>query len=302
MNAMARKTVVITGASSGIGWASVARMVRSGWQVFATVRQSADGEKLQSEFGPQVRPAIMDVTQRATIAAAAELVASHLQGRGLDGLVNVAGIGMVRPAEYVTPGDLQEIFEVNFFGQVAVTQALLHLLSKVRGRIVNISSVGAHIPIPFGGLLNASKSAFGMFSDVMRLELRPFGVRVCVIEPGSIATPAVKKTLGNIDAVVANLPPGGRQQYGDMMKHFAARAYEREVNGSPPDVVAQAVQHALTSGRPKIRYVVGKDAKLLKTAATVLPDRLLDSMVSRIAGLPKSAPTADDLTLKKRAA
>ena len=214
MNLTGKKAVVVTGASSGIGRACVGRFVRSGWQVFATVRKLQDGDSLQSTFGADVTPAIMDLTDRASVVAAADQVSSQLTARGLDGLVNVAGIGMVRPVEYVTPRELQEIFDINVFGQIAVTQAFLLLLRKARGRIVNISSVGAHFAMPFGSLINASKSAFGTFSDTMRLELHPFGIRVCVVEPGAIKTPAVEKTLGNVEALSLICPPGLRRSMG----------------------------------------------------------------------------------------
>jgi NAD(P)-dependent dehydrogenase (short-subunit alcohol dehydrogenase family) len=232
-------------------------------------------------------------------------ITSQLLGRGLDGLVNAAGVGMVRPVEYVPAGDLQEIFNINVFGQIAVTQAFLPLLRKAHGRIVNISSVGAHIAIPFGSLINASKSAFGTFSDTLRLELHPFGLRVCVVEPGAIKTPAVEKTLGNVEAVVRNLPTSGAAQYGEMLKRFARRAYAREMNGSPPEVVAQAVHHALTARRPRTRYRVGKHASLLATLSTVLPDRLRDAILFRIVGLPNKFGTVvsiDDRQSQKRAA
>jgi len=293
MNAIEKKTTLITGASSGIGRASVSRLIRAGWHVFATVRKPQDADSLQSEFGPNITPLIMDVTDRATITEASEQVSSQLHGRGLDGLVNVAGIGMVRPVEYVTQNDLQEIFEINVFGQIAVTQAFLPMLRKARGRIVNISSVGAHIAIPFGGLLNASKSAFGLLSDTTRLELRPFGIRVITVEPGAIATPAVKKTLGDVEQVVADLPASGAAQYGEMMKGFAHRAYAREMNGSSPDVVARAVHHALTARRPHIRYVVGKHASLLVTLPKIVPDWLLDALVLRLVGMPTTRDKAE---------
>jgi NAD(P)-dependent dehydrogenase (short-subunit alcohol dehydrogenase family) len=270
-----------------------------------TVRKSEDGHRLQSEFGADLTPAIMDVTDRATVLAAAEQVSSQLGGRGLDGLVNVAGIGMVRPVEYLTPGDLQQIFNINVFGQIAVAQAFLPLLRKACGRIVNISSVGAHIAIPFGSLINASKSAFGMFSDTLRLELCPFNIRVCVVEPGAIKTPAVEKTLGNVEAVVRNLPTSGAAQYGEMLKGFVRRAYAREMNGSSPEVVAHAVHHALTARRPRTRYQVGKHAKLLVKLPKILPDWLLDAILLRIAGMPTrlgAVVSADDQQLQKRAA
>lgn len=299
MNA-APKTVLITGASSGIGHASVMRMLDAGWRVFASVRKTEDADRLTSE-SPGITPVILDVTDRPSILAAAERVSSELAGNGLDGLVNVAGIGMARPIEYATSEDMQQIFDINVFGQIAVIEAFLPLIRqastrqvstrqatsrKACGRIVNITSVGAHIAIPFGGLLNASKSAFSLLSDTLRMELHPFGIHVCTVEPGAINTPAVEKTLGNIEGVIGKLPARGARQYGDMLRNFAHRAHEREAGGSSPDVVARAVAHALTSRRPRIRYQAGKGAKLLPALATLLPDRMLDAFRLKMLGLP----------------
>jgi NAD(P)-dependent dehydrogenase (short-subunit alcohol dehydrogenase family) len=286
MNVVNKKIVFITGASSGIGRACTLRLVQAGWLVFAGIRKLEDGENLQAEVGTALVPVMMDVKDYPSIIEAAKQVTTHLNGSGLDGLVNVAGKGVTRPVEYIMPDDLQEMFDVNVFGQIAVSQAFLPLLRKARGRIVNITSVGAHVAIPFGGLLNASKSAFGLFSDALRLELHPFGVRVCVIEPGAIKTPAVDKMLGDVEAVIADLPLEGAKQYGEMLREFNRRAYAQSINGSPPDVVARAVQHALTARHPRIRYQVGKGAKLLVTLPRILPDRLLDAIRLRIFGLP----------------
>src|SRR5215472_8200841 len=123
--ATAVKTVVITGASSGIGRAAVARMAKSGWSVFATVRKEQDGDQLRSDFPSSVTPVILDVTEHPSVGAAAERVVSLLEGAGLDGLVNVAGVGKVRPVEYMTRDDLQEIFDINVFGQIEVSRAFL---------------------------------------------------------------------------------------------------------------------------------------------------------------------------------
>lgn len=295
MNEVRERAVVITGASSGIGRAAVARMVQSGWRVFGTVRKPQDGESLRSEFGTAVHPIILNVTDPASVNAAAQAVSAALQGPGLDGLVNVAGIGKVAPVEYLTPDGLLEIFNINLFGQLAVTQALLPRLRAAHGRIVNITSVGAHIAIPFGSPINASKSAFGIFSDTLRLELHPFGIHVAVIEPGAIHTPAVNKTLGNVEGVIRDLPPNGAAQYGDMLMSFARRAYQREIHGSSPDVVAHAIQHALTAARPRIRYRVGKHSTLLSLLATFFPDRLLDKIRLRIAGMPGQFGAATSL-------
>lgn len=280
------KVVFITGSSSGIGRACALLLVRNGFQVFAGIRKPEDGNELLREAGNRLIPIVIDVADTHSITTAAREVTTKLEGRGLNGLVNIAGIGISGPLEYVTSDDLHRVFEVNVFGQIAVTQAFMPLIRNVRGRIVNMSSVGAHITIPFGGVLGASKSAFGSLSDALRLELRPFGIRVCVIEPASIYTPAVDKTLGHVEEVIRGLPPAGALRYGDMLRTFTNIAYAREKNGSPPEVVARAVHHALTARRPRIRYVVGKNAKPLTILPRLLSDHLLDILVARIFHLP----------------
>ena len=280
--AESRKTVVITGASSGIGQSCVSRMSAAGWLVFATARKASDRDRLRGE--KNVYPVIMDMQDVSSVTAAAEEVASQLNGAGLDGLVNVAGIGMVRPIEYASMSDVREIFEINFFGQLATIQSFARLLRKNRGRIVNITTVGVNIAIPFGGLLNSSKSAFAKLSDTLRLEMHPFGVRVIAIEPGSISTPAVDKTLGDLDQVIRNLPPEAQAQYGSLIRKMGRRGYEMEKGGSSPDVVAAAVDHALTSSRPRIRYRVGKHARLLATLPRILPERVMDALIRRMMG------------------
>ncbi len=275
-------------------------MNRAGWRIFATVRKSEDVVRLNALNLTDLFPVIMDVEDRSSITTAAQQIAAQVGGSGLDGLVNVAGIGIVGPVEYVTARDLQRIFDVNVFGQIAVTQAFLPLIREKRGRIANISSVGAHIAIPFAGLLNASKSAFGCFSDTLRLELSPFGIRVITIEPGSIATPAVDKTLGDVEGVVGNLPAQGREQYAATLRRVTRRAYEREKNGSPAEVVARAVHHAMTSDHPRIRYRVGKDARVIAVLPRIFPDWLLDIVRYRALGLQgqfssvESKRTADE--------
>jgi NAD(P)-dependent dehydrogenase (short-subunit alcohol dehydrogenase family) len=280
--------VVITGTSSGIGRGSALLLARNGFQVFAGVRRPADGAALRSDAGAAVVPIILDVTDPASITAAEAEVNRQLNGRPLLGLVNVAGVGLAGPIEYVTPAELHRMFEIDVFGQIAVTQAFLPLIRKARGRIVNISSVGAHIAMPFGGVLGACKGALGLLSDALRLELRPFGVRVITIEPGAINTPAAEKTLGDVEGRIATLPPEGAKRYGAMWRRFTQRAMAMERGGSPPEVVAQTVHHALTARDPRPRYVVGKHARLLTTLSRILPDRELDAVRNRLFSLPAS--------------
>ena len=208
---------------------------------------------------------------------------------------------MVRPIEYAPMQDFRQIFEVNFFGQVATIQAFLGSIRKSRGRVVNITTVGVNLALPFGGLLNASKSAFAKISDTLRLEMRPFGVRVSAIEPGAIATPAVDKTLGDLEQVIRNLPPDALAQYGAMIRNMGRRGYEMEKNGSAPDVVAAAVHHALTANRPRIRYRVGKHANLLSTLPKILPERVMDALLLRMLGISGRSGTQKDESVKPKA-
>jgi NAD(P)-dependent dehydrogenase (short-subunit alcohol dehydrogenase family) len=286
MKEQTSRAVLITGASSGIGRASALLLAERGFRVFAGVRQPRDGEALRAEGGAGVVPLTLDVTDGASIAAAVRTVSGALAGRGLDGLVNNAGIATMAPVEYISAEQLRRDFEVNVFGQIAVTQAFLPLIRRARGRIVNMGSVGGHITIPFGGALCASKSAFGSLNDALRLELRPFGIHVAIIEPGAIATPAVGKTMGDVESVIRALPPEGAVRYGDKLRQFSRRGHERESNGSPPSVVAEVVHHALTARRPRLRYPVGADARTLVTLPRIVPERLLDRLRLRALGLP----------------
>ncbi|HLK41541.1 MAG TPA: SDR family oxidoreductase [Polyangiaceae bacterium] len=279
-------TVVITGASSGIGRATALYLADKGFRVFAGVRKPADAETLRIESGGRVVPVEIDVTDGATISAAEKAVRAAAGEGGLDGLVNNAGIATPAPVEYMSADVLRRQFEVNVFGQVSVTQAFLPLIRRARGRIVNVGSVGSHIALPFGGALCSSKGAFTLLSDALRLELRPYGVHVCIIEPGAISTPAVDKTLGDVEALVHSLPPEGAARYGAKLREFMRRGHERETKGSRPVVVAEAIHHALTSRRPRLRYPVGADARLLVTLPRVLPERALDQVRLRALGMP----------------
>lgn len=281
-----QRTAVVTGASSGIGRACVARLAKAGWRVFAGVRKAEDEANLQEQFGARVTPIRIDVTDRPLIMEAAEKVRFQLGDNGLDALVNVAGIGMMRPVEYVTDDDMWKIFQINVFGQIAVTQAFLPLLRQARGTIVNIGSVGTHIGLPFGGLLNGSKSAFRSLNDALRMELRSSGVRVVVVEPGAIKTPAVDKTLGDVEGVIHDLPARGKAEYGDMLRTFAQRGYAIESRGSDPDVVAQVVQEALAAEHPRPRYAAGKHSNLLAAIGILVPAVILDVLLLKALGLP----------------
>jgi NAD(P)-dependent dehydrogenase (short-subunit alcohol dehydrogenase family) len=190
--------------------------------------------------------------------------------------INNAGIGIIGPVEYLPLSDLRYQFEVNVFGQIAVTRAFLPLLRRANGRIINIGSVGDRITIPFGGALCASKSALASLNDALRLELSAWGIKVCLIEPAAIFTPGVDKVKAESEKLIETLPKEGSRLYASMFRRFIQRFIEREKRGSSPDVVATVVLDALTASHPKTRYPVGKDSMFLTALAKWMPDKVLD--------------------------
>jgi NAD(P)-dependent dehydrogenase (short-subunit alcohol dehydrogenase family) len=288
--------VVITGASTGIGRACALRMDRMGWRVFAGVRRQQDADALVAEASARLTPVMIDVTDAASIEAAARQVAHTLGSTGLAGLVNNAGVGFGGPLEFLPIQDLRQQLEVNVVGQVAVTQAFLPLLRRARGRIVFMGSIGGRLATPFLGPYNASKFAIEAITDALRGELRPWGLHVAVVEPGSIATPIWEKSRSLADRLEREMPPEAQRLYGAHIDAIRRAVDEAEGRGIPPDAVAKAVAHALTAKRPKTRYIVGRDARIQAIASAVLPDRLMDRVVAAQMHLPKEVPasTADE--------
>jgi NAD(P)-dependent dehydrogenase (short-subunit alcohol dehydrogenase family) len=272
--------VVITGASTGIGRACALRLEAMGMRVFAGVRKTADGEAL-ADGRPRITPVIIDVTDQATIDAARAIVDAAAGSGGIAGLVNNAGIGVGGPLEFVPIDEMRRQFEVNVFGQLAVTQAFLPLLRKAKGRIVNIGSIGGRLASPFIAPYSASKFAMEALTDALRIELRPWGIDVMIVEPGSIATSIWDKAKATTAELERDMSDEARALYGgsvDAVKAFIEGAEKRAI---PADAVAKSVAHALTSKRPKTRYLVGRDAHLQAALATVAPDRVVDSLIVR---------------------
>ena len=279
-----RKSIVITGASSGIGRATALRLAKNGWRVFAAVRKESDALAIREQGGEAIQTVTLDVTDRESIGNAARAVTAQLAGGGLDALFNNAGIGSLSPVEFTSFENLRKIFEVNLFGQIATIQAFLPLIRAAKGRIVNTGSVGDHLTPPFGGPLASSKAAFASMTSALRLELRPQGIEVCLIEPGAINTPAVKKTLGDVEGIIGKLPPDGASLYGDTMRQVARAFMKKELAGSPPETVAEVVERALTDRHPRTRYAAGKDSIKLTLLARVLPEKLMDMALLRAFG------------------
>lgn len=286
---------MITGASRGIGEACALRLDRLGFTVYAGVRRPADGDALKQRASPRLRPVLLDVTDADSIASAARVVADSLQGEGLAGLVNNAGIAVAGPLELMDKDTMRHQFEVNVVGPVAVTQAFLPLLRKGSGRIVNVGSKEGRLAMPFLGPYCASKFALEALTQSLRMELRPWGISVSIIEPGTVATSIIERSIASAEEAVRGFPARARELY-DPAFVAARRAADGIVAGArPTGAVVRAVVHALTAKRPRTRYVVGKDARAISFLARFVPDRLCEWLVSRQMGLPRRSarPTMD---------
>jgi NAD(P)-dependent dehydrogenase (short-subunit alcohol dehydrogenase family) len=282
---MASGAVVITGTSTGIGRACALRLDSLGYEVFAGVRKPEDGKRLRDHASERLRPLIVDVTDEDSIADAAGTVRRAVGERGLIGLVNNAGTTVSGPLEFIPIEDLRYQLDVNFTGQIAATQAFLPLIRSARGRIVNMSSIGGRVANGFLGPYQASKFAIEAATDSLRKELRPWGIHVIAIEPGSIDTPIWDKGAESALATFDRMPPEARELYGDAVPKVAEMARKLGKRAIPPERVARVVQRALTARRPRTRYLVGPDARAQVLLDRVLPDRAVDALEARMMGL-----------------
>jgi NAD(P)-dependent dehydrogenase (short-subunit alcohol dehydrogenase family) len=279
------KSVLITGASTGIGRATALRMDAEGWRVYAGVRREEDAASLREVGSERLIPLILDVTDAGQIAAAAERIAADVGKAGLDGLVNNAGIAVPGPLEALPIDDFRRQVEVNLTAQVAVTQALLPQIRTARGRLVFITSIGGLMAFPMFGAYHAAKFGLEAVGDVFRRELRPWGISVSVVEPGSIATEIWERGQNEADAFLARIPADQVELYGKSMEAYREVARQTAARGIAPEKVAKAISHALTASRPRTRYLVGADARAQALFNRLLPDRLVDRLIARFTGL-----------------
>jgi NAD(P)-dependent dehydrogenase (short-subunit alcohol dehydrogenase family) len=283
-----RGSVVITGASTGIGEATATRLAAQGFSVFAGVRKTADADRLKSQSLPGLRPLMIDVADGESVKRAAAEVTEAVGAAGLKGLVNNAGVSWGGPLEFQDLDEIRQMFDVNVFGLMAVTQALLGLVRTAKGRIVNMSSVGGRMSVPFVAAYSATKFSVEAISDALRVELRPWGIKVACIEPGSIDTQLWERGFEQFDRQVERMSPRAMELYGDYIPRMRKITEESAARGIPPARVADAVEHALTASRPKTRYLVGYDARA-QVAFRAVPDKGRDAMMARYLGLDKKA-------------
>lgn len=276
---MSGQSIVITGASKGIGRATAIHLAQKGFRVFAGVRKPADGEALKQAAGNNLIPIIIDVVKEDTIIAAAQQVQQAVGSDGLYGLVNNAGVAVAAPLEFLPLEELREQLEINVIGQLAVTQAFLPLIRQAKGRIVNITSIAGIISGSMVGAYHASKFALEAMTDTLRQELLPWGIEVVAIEPGQIATPIWDTSTAKANAIMERVDNRINDLYGASIEKVRATAQEASKTGLAPEKVAEVITTALTAPRPKTRYLVGRDAKIAGRIIARLPDRLRDRLM-----------------------
>lgn len=283
---VSERWVFVTGASSGVGRSTVILLSQSGFKVLASARNEADLLELQSNSPEHIHPVIIELRDQNSIQNAAQSVVEKTGEAGLYGLVNCAAMLHCGPLEYFPRELWFEQYDVNLFGPMALTQALLPVIRKAKGRIVNIGAVGGGVSLPFYGAIASSKIAFQAVNDCLRRELHPFGVHVSIIEPSGIATPANTKMRNSVSRFLDGLEPVGKERYGAAMETFSKWAFARHQNSLTPEEVAGAVLKALKAGKPKSRYRLGLDSKASALLRKLLPDYWFDKAILRVAKLP----------------
>ena len=272
---------LVTGASSGIGASTALRLDADGHEVFAGVEDVADTGALATA-SERLSVLALDVTRTASIDAAIADVTGRLTGRGLDGLVNNAGVGFPGPLELLPLEDLRRQLEVNVIGQVATTQAMLPLVRQAAGRIVFVGSVGGILASQFAGAYHASKFAIEAIGDVWRQELEPEGIDVILIEPSAISTPIWSKAIAYLDelrqSTSSRLVP-----YRERLTAFRETLHSADEHGKAPEDVADVIAQALTANRPNARYVVGAAGRFAAALRPLIPDRVADKLAERTA-------------------
>ncbi|MFC5750732.1 SDR family oxidoreductase [Actinomadura rugatobispora] len=272
----------MTGASTGIGAASARELARRGFHVIAGVRRERDADALRADG---IEPVILDITEPDHIAR----LAAHLGDEPLRALVNNAAIQINAPVETLPLSEWRRQFEVNLFGHIAVTQALLPALLRHSGRVVNVSSVGGRIAMATYGPYAGTKFALEAVSDSLRRELAPLGVQVVVVEPGAVRTEMADRVIATAERLTDAMSPEQRDRYGRLVRAVNAQSAAHTRRGRPADDAARVIAEAVTTGRPRTRYTVGRDAALITRLSRVLPDRLLDRVLA--AGLRPHYPS-----------
>lgn len=275
------RVAVVSGASTGIGRATVLRLAADGWTVFAGVRSESARRSLVDEGGDRVRPIMLDVADQQAVEAAATRV--RAEAGKLDALVNNAGIGIGGPLEAVAREELRYQLEVNVVGQVVLSQVMLPLLRASRGRLVFVGSANGRFAGALLAPYAASKHAIEAIADSLRVELRGSQVKVVLVEPGAVRTPLRDKGIQGAEALT--LSAELRPLYEPAVEALGTLISRGSRTAISPERVADVIADALTTNRPRARYVVGRDARVQFALKALLPTRVLDALVARMTQL-----------------
>ncbi len=280
---MAKKNVLITGVSTGIGYATVRALINKDYRVFGSVRKEEDALKLKTEFGDNFEPLLFDVTDNESVLIGVKRVTEKIQDQGLHALINNAGIAIAGPIQFQSMDEIKLQFDVNVFGAIQVTKACLPLLGAVpdhslpKGRIINISSVAGRLAQPFVGSYVATKHALEGFSHSLRRELLIYGIDVIIVGPGAVKTPIWNKGI--------NMKKYMDTPYGKILERFAKGAKKGGEKGLSPDQLANSIVRILESPSPKTRYAFLNEKIKNWKLPMLMSDRMLDGVIKKMFGL-----------------
>lgn len=269
------KLIVVTGASTGIGASAARELARQGFHVLAGVRRESDADAVRSTG---IEPVILDITKPEHVEALAARVVDD--PRALHALVNNAGISVTAPVEALPMAQWRWQFEVNLFGHIAITQALLPALLRSKGRVINISSLGGKIALPTYGAYAGAKFALEAVSDSLRREVAPLGVQVVVVEPGGVRTEMAARGIATANHLAAQMTPDQDERYGSLVQAITTQMASGTASGVTADAAARVIAKTVTTRRPRTRYTIGRDAALLIRLARMLSDRTLDRVIA----------------------
>ena len=267
----------MTGASTGMGAATARELARRGFYVLAGVRRDSDADALRTA---NIEPVLLDITRPEQVQALADRISADPDRRPLRALINNAGIGVIAPVEALPIAEWRRQFEVNLFGHVAVTQALMPALLASSGRVVNISSLGGKVALPAYGAYAGTKFALEAVSDALRREVAPLGVQVVIVEPGGVRTEMNARGAATARDVAAGMSGGQSDRYGQLVQAMIAHSAAFTRRGLPAEKAALVIAEATTARHPRTRYTIGRDAALLTRLARIVPDRLLDRILA----------------------
>ncbi|XP_053138694.1 17-beta-hydroxysteroid dehydrogenase type 6-like [Hemicordylus capensis] len=299
VDTLTEKHIFITGCDSGFGNLLARQLDAKGMRVLAACFTEKGAEQLQKATSERLRTTILDITSTESVAAATEWVKGCVGNKGLWGLVNNAGIlDLLAPTEWLTKDDFAKVINVNLLGTIDVMLHMMALVRRARGRIVNISSMAGRVSIYAGGYC-PSKYGIESFSDSLRREIHPFGVKVSIVEPGTFFTPIFDDAIEDLRDVWSRLPSEIKESYGEQYfkSYCNLLQFAIEIGNKNLCLVTDCIEHALTSSRPCIRYIAGWDAKFLYIPLSYLPASVADFILEFI--LPKPAQTVSIVMQKQ---